>query len=29
MKITLLLALTSIAAFAAKFHFFFGLHNGG
>ena len=28
-KVTLLVALTSLAAFAAKFHCFFGLHNGG
>ncbi len=28
-KITLLLALTSLAAFLAKFHGFFGLHYGG
>jgi hypothetical protein len=28
-KVTLLVALTSLAAFLAKFHGFFGLHNGG
>jgi len=28
-KVTLLVALTSLAAFLAKFHSFWGLHNGG
>jgi hypothetical protein len=28
-KVTLLLALTSLAAFLAKFQGFWGLHNGG